>query len=354
MFWVGALIALILVFWILHEVMLPFVAGIALAYFLSPVADRLERLGVDRLVATLIILLIFLFVFVIVAITLVPILSSQLFGFIQRLPQYIIRLQELLITPENKEWLQRLLGDRLPDLQKSVGDLVSQGASWLGTFLTSLWSGGRALISVFSIVIVTPVVAAYMLIDWPKAVRRIDSWLPRKNRETIRQLARDMDNAVAGFVRGQASVALILGAFYSVSLTAIGLSFGLLIGVIAGLLTFVPYVGSLFGLVVATGVAVVQFWPDYNWIVVAASVFLVGQFVEGYILSPKLVGESIGLHPVWLMFALFAFGYLFGFVGLMLAVPLAAATGVLVRFALAQYLASPLYTGEPRRRAKGD
>jgi len=307
-------------------------------------------LGVNRLVATLIIIGLFVLVFVVAAIVLVPILGSQMFSFIQRLPGYISRLQELLITPENKELLRRLFGDNTPDFQKSVGDLMTQGAGWLGTFLQSLWSGGHALISVFAIIIITPVVAAYMLLDWGKMLDRIDSWLPLKYRATIRQLGRDMDRAVAGFVRGQASVGLILGSYYAVSLTLAGLNFGLLIGFMAGILTFVPYVGSLFGLVVATGVAVVQFWPDWTMILTVMAIFFVGQFIEGYILAPYLVGQNIGLHPVWLMFALFAFGYLFGFVGLLVAVPLAAATGVLVRFAIAEYLASPLYTGEPRRR----
>jgi predicted PurR-regulated permease PerM len=350
LFWVGALIAFIAVFWVLHEVLLPFVVAMALAYFLNPVADRLERLGVDRLVATLIIIGLFLLVFVIAAIVLVPILASQMFSFIQRLPGIINRIQELLVTPENKELLRRLFGDNVPDFQKSVGDLVTQGAVWLGGFLQSLWSGGRALINVFAIIVITPVVAAYMLLDWRKMLDRIDSWVPVKNRDVIRRLGHDMDRAVAGFVRGQASVALILGSFYAVALTLAGLNFGLLIGVMSGLLTFVPYVGSLFGLIVAGGVAVVQFWPDWTMIVTIIVIFIGGQFVEGYILAPNLVGQSIGLHPVWLMFALFAFGYLFGFVGLLLAVPLAAAIGVLVRFGIKQYLASPLYTGESRHR----
>jgi predicted PurR-regulated permease PerM len=155
----------------------------------------------------------------------------------------------------------------------------------------------------------------------------------------------EIDAAIAGFVRGQIGVCLILGSFYAVCLTVIGLNFGLLIGLIAGLISFIPFVGSMTGLVLAVGVAIAQFWPDWRWIVGVVVVFMVGQFVEGYILSPKLVGENVGLHPVWLMFAIFAFGYLFGFVGLLVAVPLAAAIGVLLRFALRQYRASPLYTG---------
>jgi predicted PurR-regulated permease PerM len=147
-------------------------------------------------------------------------------------------------------------------------------------------------------------------------------------------------------VRGQTAVCLILGSFYAVGLSLVGLNFGLLIGLISGVITFIPYVGSMTGLVLSVGIAFAQFWPAWTPVLVVAAIFFAGQFLEGYVLAPKLVGESVGLHPVWLMFALFAFGYLFGFVGLLLAVPLAAAAGVLARFALRQYLASPLYTGE--------
>ena len=173
----------------------------------------------------------------------------------------------------------------------------------------------------------TPVVAFYMLVDWDRMVRTVDSWMPVRQRETIRAIAHDIDRAIAGFVRGQALVCLILGTFYAVGLSVIGLNFGALIGMTAGLLSFIPYVGSLTGLILSMGVAIVQFWPDWTMILATLGIFVFGQFVEGNILSPKLVGESVGLHPVWLMFALLAFGALFGFVGLLLAVPLAAAIG---------------------------
>ena len=166
-----------------------------------------------------------------------------------------------------------------------------------------------------------------------------------QQRDTVRQLAREIDAAIAGFVRGQTAVCLILGSFYAVALTLSGLNFGLLIGLISGLITFIPYVGSMTGLILALGVAVAQFWPDYSSILMVLGIFLVGQFLEGNLLAPKLVGESVGLHPVWLIFALLAFGYLFGFVGLLVAVPLAATIGVLARFALQRYLESSLYTG---------
>jgi predicted PurR-regulated permease PerM len=216
----------------------------------------------------------------------------------------------------------------------------------MATFLRSLWSGGQALVSIFSLIVVTPVVAFYLLFDWDRMVATIDSWVPLPHRETVRSLGREINVAIAGFVRGQTAVCLILGSMYAVGLSLVGLSFGLLIGLISGIISFVPYVGSLTGFILALGIAIAQFWPAWGPILVVAAIFFAGQFIEGYVLSPKLVGESVGLHPVWLMFALFAFGYLFGFVGLLLAVPLAAAVGVLARFALRQYLASPLYTGD--------
>lgn len=352
LFWLGVLAVFVLILFLLREMLLPFVAGMALAYFLNPVTDRLERIGLNRIVATLLVIGCFVLIFVLAAILIAPLLGSQIFAFIQKLPGYVTRLQEVVMTPENKEWLQRLIGDRLPDLQKSVGDFVGQGASWLGTFLLSLWSGGRAIISVFGLIVITPVVAFYLLYDWHRMIQKVDSWLPRPHRSTIRMLAKQIDSTLAGFLRGQASVCLILGAFYAAGLTLTGLNFALLIGVAAGLISFIPYVGSLTGFVIATGVAIAQFWPDWIWILTVPAVFMVGQFLEGYILSPKLVGESVGLHPVWLMFSLLAFGYLFGFVGLLVAVPVAAMIGVLLRFALSQYLASPLYTGKPKRRLR--
>ena len=222
---------------------------------------------------------------------------------------------------------------------------MTQGVSWLTAFLHSLWSGGRALVSAFSLVVVTPVVAFYLIYDWHRIIRTVDSWVPLQQRDTVRGLAREIDAAISGFVRGQTAVCLILGSFYAVALTLTGLNFGLLIGLISGLITFVPYVGSMTGLVLSLGVAVAQFWPAYGSILLVLGIFLVGQFIEGNVLSPKLVGESVGLHPVWLIFALLAFGYLFGFVGLLVAVPLAATIGVLCRFVLRRYLQSSFYTG---------
>ncbi|HVW01466.1 MAG TPA: AI-2E family transporter [Planctomycetaceae bacterium] len=344
-FWLVTFALIIALLWLLSEILLPFVAGTALAYLLNPLTNRLERLGVSRTVAALLIIGIVVLSFVLLVILIVPIMADQLSSLLSNLPIYVTRLQSLLAESE-WPWLRRLAGSA--DVSTTMGDLVSQGAGWLATFLRSLWSGGRALISIFSLIVVTPVVAFYLIVDWPRMLSTVERWLPVPHRHTINEIARDIDAAIAGFVRGQTAVCLLLGSFYAVSLTLVGLNFGLLIGLISGLITFIPYVGSMTGLVLSVGVAVAQFWPDWKWIVVVLGIFLVGQFVEGNILAPKLVGENVGLHPVWLIFAMFAFGYLFGFVGLLVAVPLAAAIGVILRFALRQYLASPLYTGEMR------
>lgn len=346
-FWLTMLGLFIAAAWLLSSVLLPFVAGLALAYFLNPVTTWLQRRGVNRLVASLATITLTLLLGILLMLLVLPIFGSQLAAFIQRLPEYIGKLQNLLTGEgESAAWLRDFVGDRLPSIQSGVNELVSQGAAYMLTLIQGLWTGGQALLSVFSLLVITPVVAFYILNDWYSMVAKVDSWLPVRHRATIRDIAAQMDGAIAGFVRGQSLVCLILGSFYAVSLTMTGLNFGFVIGFVSGIISFIPYVGSLTGLVLAAGVAIVQFFPDYSMIAIVIGIFVFGQFVEGYILSPKLVGDSVGLHPVWLMFALLAFGYLLGFLGLLLAVPLAAAVGVLVRFAINQYLESPLYTGE--------
>ncbi len=233
------------------------------------------------------------------------------------------------------------------DIQNSLGTFVAQGSTYLLGLLRSLWSGGQALISLFSLLVVTPVVAFYILLDWKRMIAAIDGWVPLQHREDVRSVARDIDAALAGFVRGQFLVCAFLGLWYGVGLTLVGLNFGFLIGLSGGLLSFIPYVGSLTVLFFSMAVALVQGWPDWTLLALTFAVVGSGQFLEGNILSPNLVGASVGLHPVWIMFALLAFGTLFGFTGLMVAVPVAAACGVMARFMLRKYLVSPLYTGDP-------
>jgi predicted PurR-regulated permease PerM len=275
----------------------------------------------------------------------VPVLGDQIGQFMQRLPDLIDRVR-VLIQQSNQSWLGAYVGEKLPEAQKSLGTVAATAAGWITSFLGSLWSGGKALISVLSILVITPIVTFYLLMDWERMVNALDSLIPVHHRETVRGLAREMDAAISGFVRGQAIVCLILGIFYSLALMALGLNFALLIGLTAAFLSFAPYIGTMVGFLLATGVALAQFWPDWVWVVAAAGIFAFGQFIEGNFLQPYLVGKETGLHPVWLMFSLLAFGVLFGFVGLLVAVPVAAAIGVLVRFLVRQYRASSYYTGD--------
>lgn len=357
-FWIAAVVGLALFFYLFSSILLPFVAGMVLAYFLDPVADRLQRLGFSRVMATTVILIAFLIVLVLGLVILIPILASQLSDFITKLPEYLTELQTL-ITSYDPKWIEQRFGVNANSLREGLSSLLTTGFGFLSTVFQSIWSSGMALFSIASLFVVTPVVAFYMLLDWDRMVAKVDSWVPRDHVETVRELATQINVATAGFVRGQGTLCLILGLIYAVGLTLTGLKFGVLIGLFAGLISFIPYVGSLVGLVLSVGLAFVQFWPEWLMVVAVACVFIAGQFIEGNILQPRLVGKSVGLHPVWLMFALFASGALFGFVGLLIAVPAAAAVAVLVRFAISRYLESPLYKGQAEvpdttpARAKG-
>ena len=350
-FWLITAAILAVVVYIFSDILLPFVAGMVLAYFLDPVADRLERLGLSRVMATIFILIGFIIVLVLGLIILIPVLASQLADFIVKLPEYLGQLQAL-ITSFDPQWLEQRFGVDAGSLREGLNSLLTSGMGFVTTVFQSIWSSGVALFSIAALFIVTPVVAFYMLLDWDRMIATVDGWVPRDHVETVRQIATDINSATAGFVRGQGTLCLVLGAMYAFGLTLTGLSFGILIGLFAGLISFIPYVGSLVGLVLSVGVAFVQFWPDWTMVAAVAGVFFVGQFIEGNILQPRLVGKSVGLHPVWLMFSLFAFGALFGFVGLLIAVPAAAAVAVLVRFAISRYLESPLYKGHKEEPVK--
>jgi len=341
-FWIGALIVVAALLWLLSPILLPFVLGMAIAYLLDPLNRRLTRRGMSRFVASFVILASFAIGFAVLLLFIMPPLIKQLSGFIENAPGYAQRLQSLASDPKYP-WLKQIVGDNLGG--GSASELMNQATGYITGFLASLWSKGQAVLSIFSLLIITPVVAFYLGCDWDRMINSIDRLLPLQQRETVRRLAREIDASISAYVHGQSGVCLILGSYYAVGLSFAGLNFGFLIGVVSGLISFIPYVGSLTALVISLCVATAQFFPDWGHILIVFGIVIVGQFLEGNVLSPNLVGHSVGLHPVWLMFALFAFGYLFGFVGLLLAVPLAAASAVLIRFALQRYLDSPLYTG---------
>lgn len=325
--------------WFLGDVILPFLVGGAIAYFLDPVADRLERLGLSRAAATSIISVGAVLVFILLALLILPMMVRQMVQLVNSAPMIFGKLQAFL-TEKFPHAMDD--GSVVRDTLLSLGRSIQARG---GELVSSLLSSAVSVINAVVFIVVVPVVAFYMLLDWDPMVARVDRLLPRDHRDTIRLIARDIDRVLAGFVRGQVSVCLLMGSFYAVSLMASGLQFGLVIGAIAGVITFIPYVGALTGGSIAIGLALFQFWGDWVHIGLVVGIFAIGQFLEGNVITPRLVGKSVGLHPVWLMLALSGFGTVFGFVGMLVAVPVTAAFGVLARFGLEKYTTSRLYTG---------
>ena len=339
-YWGITALVFFVLLWFLGDVLLPFIVGGAIAYFLDPVADRLERLGLSRVAATTVISLVALLAVVLLVLAVIPTLVNQLTALVNAAPDIAKRLQGFLL-------------ERFPDLADSTSTirqtLAEIGAAIQargGQLAQGVLTSALGVISIVLFIVVVPVVAFYLLLDWDDMVAKLDSMLPLDHAPTVRRLAREIDAVLAGFVRGQVSVCLALGTFYAAALMAAGLQFGLIVGAIAGAITFIPYVGSLVGGALAIGLALFQFWGDWVQIGIIAAIFAAGQFVEGNILTPRLVGKSVGLHPVWLLLALSAFGTVFGFVGMLIAVPVAASIGVLTRFGMEQYRASLLYQGK--------
>lgn len=341
--WIGAIAVFLVLLYVLSPILLPFVLGMAVAYFLDPVADRFERWGWPRWLAATVLTIAFIIAVVVVLLILVPMLQQQIVAFLGRLPTYVDLLRER-VDALLQVVQARLSPEEVQDVKAAAARFAGSMISWFGGVLAGVWSGGVAVLNILSLVLITPVVAWYFLRDWDRMVAHVDSWLPRANAATIRDLVRQIDERLAGFVRGQIMVCMILGLFYGVALSVVGLDFGLVVGLAAGAVSFIPYFGAVFGLVLSVGIALAQFGTSYEVLIVAA-VFFVGQAVEGNVISPRLVGDRVGLHPVWMIFALLAGGALFGFVGVLLSVPAAAAIGVLARFAIARYRASDLYTG---------
>ncbi len=339
--WLAIAIVLGVLVYETRAALTPFIAGMAVAYLLDPLADRLEALGVPRTGAVCIILGSFLALLVLVAVLLFPVLQTQVVELAARIPTYIQQVRDASMQLIDR--LQASLSaQEVERLRSAAGNVAGNVVGWLGQILSGLWSGGLAVFNALSLVVIMPVVAFYLLRDWDRIVAHIDGLLPRDGAEAIREQVREIDDRLSGFVRGQASVCLALGTWYAVGLTLVGLDFGLLVGIGAGLISFVPYLGTGLGLIAGLGLAVAQYdaWLPIGLV---AAVFVSGQMLEGYVLTPRMVGERVGLHPVWVLFALMAGGALLGFTGVLLAVPAAAVIGVLVRFAITRYLQSPLY-----------
>lgn len=323
--------------YLIRGMLLPFVVGLGVAYFLDPAADKLEKLGLSRTLATAVITLGFFSILVLAGVLLLPMLAHQVSGLVDAAPHYYESLRGLA-----QKYLAKLpaaLHANGTDTFESVSSDVLKSAE---QFILGILQSGMVLVNMASLMIITPVVAFYLLRDWDILMTRADALLPRRHAITIREQLAEIDRTIAGFVRGQLNVMMILGSVYALGLTLVGLPYGALIGVIAGLLIIIPYAGTFIGAALALGVAFAQF-DTLSDIIPVGIVFMIGQALEGYYLTPKLVGGKVGLHPVWVIFGMLAGGSLFGFVGILLAVPVTAVIGVLIRFAVARYLESDLY-----------
>jgi predicted PurR-regulated permease PerM len=345
-FWLGAAAVLVLALWLLNDILLPFVVGAVVAYFFDPVVARLQRYGLSRTLATTAVTILAALIAIGAAFAIVPPLFDQVQQLAAKAPETFVRaaarLQPMIEPIRSRLGLPAL---SLAELQAHAAQWAGQALSIVGGIAGRLAQRGVAVINLLALLFLTPVVTFYLLRDWPKVLAAIDGALPLDHAETVRKLAHQSNMAVAGYVRGQALVCLCLGTIYGVGLSLVGLQFGFVIGLIAGLISFIPFVGTLVGATMAIGMALAQFPPDWVSVGKVAVVFLIGHLLEGNVLSPKLVGDRVGLHPVWIMFALLAGGSLFGFVGVLVAVPIAAVVGVVVRHLLGRYRASALYRG---------
>jgi len=343
--WVGFTLVVVLLIWLFRPILLPFVVGIALAYILNPAVTLVQRTRIGRAWSSAVVLLAVLGIIIGVFVVVTPLVASQVIGLAGRLPGYIGDLQSLIrsTAPQLNEWLGP---ERAAQLQASLSQFLGSGLEFLGSLVTQVAQSGLTVLNTVAFLILTPVVAFYLLLDWEGMVKGIDDLLPREHRREIRILLDQIDQSIAGVFRGQGSVILVLCVYYATALTLTGLNFGLVIGLMTGLFSFIPFFGFLTGFVLSMGIALVQFAPDWWFVVIVFVVYMVGQFLEGNVLYPRLVGQSININPVWLMFALFAFGLVFGFVGLILAVPLSAITATLTRYAIARYKNSTLYRGD--------
>ena len=338
-YWGIAAAVFLVLLWYLAPVLLPFLVGGAIAYILDPLADRLERLGLPRAAATTVITLVGLAGLVVAVLLVIPTLAREATALVRAAPDYFEAL---------RLWLQGRFPETITDdgmVRRTLADMGEMLRERGGALAQQLVAGVFGVVNALVFVVVVPVVAFYLLLDWDNMVARIDDLLPREHVGTIRRIAREIDQTLASFVRGQLTVCAILGTYYATALMLAGLQFGLIVGALSGLITFIPYVGAIVGGTLAIGLALFQFWGEWGQIALVAAIFASGQFLEGNILTPKLVGSSVGLHPVWLLLALSAFGAIYGFAGMLVAVPVAAALGVIARFLVAEYKDSALYTG---------
>ena len=340
-FWIFLALVLIVFLGLVRTILLPFGVAMAVAYFFDPLANRLQRAGLPRWLSALLVLAVFIAIFVGAAFIVVPIIEKQLGQLITLVPKWFSELKTSTL-PKVNQYLEHLGISQQGDLADTASSYTTQALSGAGAVLASVWTGGLALLDLVSLMLVTPVVAFYLLRDWNFVVRDLDGLLPRSHLDTLRRLFHEIDRTLSGFIRGQALVCLIQMVYYATVLSIAGLDFGVLVGITAGILTFIPYLGATIGLITALFIAISE-WHDTVHVLIVLGLFAFGQILEANVITPRLVGDRIGLHPVWVIFAVLAGGAMFGFPGILLGVPVAAVVGVLVRFLVQSYTKSDFY-----------
>ncbi len=345
LFWFGMVAGFFLIVWLLRSILLPFVLGIAIAWFLDPLVSKMIRRRIPRMLCSIATLVVLFGILVAVGLLVVPLVADQVSVFVAHLPGYYAQGLELVRPLVDRA--AALAGAGSPErLQQTGIDGAKKLASLAGNAALGVLQGGVSLLSLISLLAITPLVAFYLLVQWPDLVSRIDGYLPRRHAETIRLLAGRVDSVLKGFVNGSVVVVVSLSLFYAVALSIMGLQYGLTIGLIAGIASFIPYLGTAFGLLAAVGVALFQFWPSVVMPIVALVIFVTGQLAADYVLTPRIMGDRVHLHPLWVIFGIFAFSALFGFIGMIIAVPITAVIGVLVRFFMKRYEESDVYIGK--------
>ncbi|MEM8833500.1 MAG: AI-2E family transporter [Pseudomonadota bacterium] len=350
LFWAGVLTLFLGFVWLFNDILTPFVLGIVIAYLLNPLVKSFSTKGIKRTTASLIITVIFYLALIAVIAVITPILAKESAELIERMPEYNEKFFEW-VQP-HLAWLEEKFGEQyIVDAQEFLKSNVASILSFSSGVAGGLAAGGKAVLNTLTILVLTPLVSFFMMKEWPAITGWVEDLIPRQHEKMIKDILKQIDLKLAGFIRGQLTVAFLLGLIYAIALTIAGLNYGFLIGITAGILSIIPLVGSTLGLVVSVAVAWFQS-GELSYVGIIAAIFIVGQIVEGNILSPKLLGDSVGLHPLWILFALMAGGSLFGILGMLLAVPVAAVIGVLASFAIIQYKKTPLYKKAPAKKEK--
>ncbi|MCP8635073.1 AI-2E family transporter [Pseudomonas mosselii] len=344
--WLGAAFVVAGLLYFLHNILSPFLVGILLAYLADPLVDRLERLGLSRTWGVVVVFSLFTLIFLALLLVLVPMLAKQLLRLYELAPQMLDWLQHVALP-----WVQSRLGLadgfwKFDKIKAAIGEHMGQTTDIVGVLLSQATASSLALIGWLANLVLIPVVGFYLLRDWDLMMAKLRSLLPRQREPQVVGLAGECHEVLGAFVRGQLLVMLALGVIYSSGLMLVGLELGLLIGMLAGLAAIVPYMGFIIGIGAALVAGLFQFGGELYPMLGIVAVFMVGQALEGMVLTPLLVGDRIGLHPVAVIFAILAGGELFGFTGVLLALPVAAVIMVLLRHVHDLYKESDMYAGE--------